>query len=86
MNDLGIIEAADDLENGIDSADMRQEGVSESGTGGSAPGQTSDIVDRQVGRYSGLGLVLLAQPVVALVGDDDASLLGLNGSVREVLF
>ena len=31
-----------------------------------------------------LGLVLLAQPVEALIGDDDTGLLGVDGSVREV--
>jgi hypothetical protein len=30
-------------------------------------------------------VVLLAQPVEALIGDDDASLLGVNGGIGEVL-
>ena len=85
VDDLGIIEAADDLEDGIDGADVRQEGVAQTGTSRGTTGQAGDVVDSQVGRDLGLGLVLVAQPVEAVIGNDDARLLGLNGGVGKVL-
>lgn len=85
VNNLGIVEAADDLEDGIDGTNVREERVTETSTGGGASGKTGNIVHGQVGGDARLGLVLLAEPVVAVVGDDDASLLGVNGGVGEVL-
>lgn len=84
VDDLGIVEATDDLENGVDGANVGQESVTETSTSGGATGQTGNIVDGQVGRDLGLGLVLLAEPVEALIGDDDARLFGVDGSVGEV--
>lgn len=84
MNDLGIIEASDDLEDGVDGANVRQEGVTQTGTGRSTTGQTSNVVDGQVGGNLGLGLVVVAQPVEALVGDNDARLFGLDGGIGKV--
>ena len=49
MDDLGVVEASDNLEDGIDRTDVRQESVSESSTGRGTTGQTSDIIDGQVG-------------------------------------
>lgn len=45
VDDLGVVEAADDLENGIDGADVRQEGVAESLALGRAAGEAGDVVD-----------------------------------------
>lgn len=85
VNNLGIVEAANHLEDGIDGTDMRQESVSESGTGGGTTGQTSNIVDCQVGWHARFGVVFLAEPVVSLIGHNDASLLGVDGGIWEVL-
>ena len=85
VNDLGVIEASNDLEDGIDGANVRQESVSETSTSGRATGQTSNIVDGQVGRDTGLGLVLLAQPVVSVIRDNDTSLFRVDGGIGEVL-
>lgn len=84
VNNLGIIEATNDLEDGIDGADVRQEGVTQTSTGGSTTSQTGDIVHGQVGGHLGLGLVVLAEPVEPLIGDDDAGLFGVNGGIGEV--
>jgi len=84
VNDLGVIEATDDLEDGVDGADVGQERVSETGTGGCTTGQTSNVIDREVSGHLGLGLVLLAQPVEAVIGHDDTGLFGVDGSVGEV--
>ena len=84
VDDLGIVEATDDLEDGVDGANVGQERVTETSTGGGTTGQTGDVVDGQVGRNLGLGLVLLAEPVEALIGDDDTGLFGVDGSVGEV--
>jgi hypothetical protein len=84
VDDLGIVEATDDLEDGVDGANVGQERVSETSTGGCAAGQTSNVVDSKVSGHLRLGLVLLAQPVEALIGDDDTGLLRVDGSVWEV--
>lgn len=84
VNDLGVIEASDDLEDGIDGTDVRQEGVTQAGTGGGTAGQTGDIVDRQVGRDLRLGLVVFAQPIVSVIRNDNARLFGVDGGIGEV--
>lgn len=85
VDNLSVVEASYDLEDGVDGANVRQERVAETSTGRRATGQTSNVVDRQVGRNPRLGLVFLAEPVIALVGNNDASFLGVNGCVWEVL-
>jgi hypothetical protein len=84
VNDLGIVEAADNLEDGIDGTNMRQERVTQTSTGGSTTGQTGNIIDSQVSGNLGLGLVVVNKPVKPLIGDDNAGLLGVNGGEREV--
>jgi hypothetical protein len=84
VNDLGIVEASNDLENGIDSADVRQEGVTKTSTGRGTTRQTGDIVDGQVGRDPRLGVVHLAQVIEAVIGDEDTRLLGVDGGIGEV--
>lgn len=84
VNDLSIVKAPDNLENGVDGADVRQERVSKTGTGRGTAGETGNIIHSQVGGDLRLGLVVLAQPVEALVGNDDAGLLRINGGIREV--
>jgi hypothetical protein len=59
VDNLGVVKTSHDLENGIDSSDVRQEGISETSAGGSASRQASDVIDSQVGRDDGLGLVVL---------------------------
>ena len=85
VDNLGIIEAAHDLEDGIDGSDVRQEGVAKPSTGGRTARQTGDVVDCETGRDPRLGVVLFAQPVVPLIGDDDTGLLGVDGGIGEVL-
>jgi hypothetical protein len=85
VNDLGIVEAADDLEDGIDCANVGQEGISETGTSRRTAGKTSDVVDGQVGGNARLGVVLFDQPVVALIGDDDTRLFRVDGGIGKIL-
>lgn len=63
---------------------MRQEGIAQTGTGRGATGQTGDIIDCQVGGDARLGLVVVAEPVEAVIGDNDARLFGVNGGKGEV--
>ncbi|CRK18840.1 hypothetical protein BN1708_003185 [Verticillium longisporum] len=85
VNNLSIVEGAHHLEDGIDGTNVGQEGVAETSTGRGTAGQTGNVIDGQVGGDTRLGVVLLAQPVVARIGDDDAGLLGVDGGVGEVL-
>lgn len=84
MNNLGIIEAPNDLEDGIDGTDVRQERVTQTGTSRGTTGQTGDIIHSQVGGNHGLGLVMGAEPVEALIRDDDTSFFGVDGGKGEV--
>lgn len=84
VDNLGIVEATNDLEDGIDGANVRQEGVTETGTSGGTSRQTSDIVHRKVGRHARLWVVLFAKPIIALIGYDDTCLLRVDGGVGEV--
>lgn len=84
VDDLSIVKTTDDLEDGIDSTNVGQEGVAQASTGGRATGQACDIVDGQVGRDPRLGRELVAQPVISVIGDDDAGLFGLDGGIGEV--
>ena len=84
VNNLSIIEAANDLEDGIDGTDVRQERVTQTGTSRGTTGQTGDIIHSQVGGNLGLGLVVGAEPVEALIGDDDAGFFRVDGGIGEV--
>lgn len=84
VDNLGIIEAAHHLEDGINSTDVRQERVTQTGTSRGTTSQTGNIVDSQVGGNLRLGLVVVDEPVVPLIGNDDTGLFGVNGGIREV--
>lgn len=60
MDDLGIIETANNLEDGINGPDMRKEGVAKPSSSRCPSRQTSDIIDREVGRDPGLWLIMVA--------------------------
>ena len=85
VNNLGIVEATNDLEDGIDGTDVGQERVAKTSASGRATGQTSNVVNRQVGRDAGLGVVLFREPVVTVIRNNDARLFRLDCGVREVL-
>ena len=84
VDDLSIVEAAHNLEDGVDSADVGQEGVTKASTGRGTARQTGDVVDGQVGRHPRLGVVHLAEVIVAVVGDEHAGLLRVDGGIGEV--
>jgi hypothetical protein len=84
VNDLGVVEASHDLEDGIDGADVRQEGVTKTSTSRGTACQTGNIVDSQVGGHPRLGVVHFAEVIEAVVRDENARLLGVNGGIGEV--
>jgi hypothetical protein len=84
VDDLGVVKASHNLEDGIDSPNVRQEGISQTSTRGGTASETGDIVHRQVGGYLGLGFVVLAQPIVPFVGNDHTSLFRVNCGVWKV--
>lgn len=85
VDNLGIVEASHDLEDGIDGTDVGQESVSETSTSRGASGQTGNIVDSEMCGDSGLRVVLLAEPVESLIRHKDTRLFGFDGCVGEVL-
>ena len=50
VDDFGIIEASDNLEDGIYCTDMGQEGVSKSSSSGGSSSETRNVVNCQIGR------------------------------------
>jgi len=85
VDDFCIVEAADNLKDGIHGTDMGQKFVAKAGAGGRAPGQAGNVEHGKVGGNAGLWAELAAQPVKAGIRDNDPSLLGVNGSIGEVL-
>ena len=51
MYNLCIVKASDDLEDGVNCSNVREESVSQAGPSRSSSSQASDIVDGQVGGY-----------------------------------
>ena len=86
MYNLRIIKASNDLKDGINCSDVRKKSISETGSGGSSSSQAGDIVDGQVGRYFGLWLVLLTQPIVPIIRYDDSGFFRINCGVWKVLY
>jgi hypothetical protein len=84
VDNLGIIEAANHLEDGIDSTNVRQERVTQTSTSRGTTGETGNIVHGQVGGNLRLGLVVVDEPVVPVIGNNDTGLLGVNGGIGEV--
>ena len=85
VDDLGIVEASYDLEDGIDGSDMRQESVAQTSTGRCASRQASNVVDGHMCGHFRLWLVLLVEPVIPLIRHDDTRLFGIDGGIWEVL-
>jgi hypothetical protein len=84
VDDLSIVEAPDDLEDGIDSTNVGKESISQTSTSRGTAGQTGDIIHGQVGGNLRLGLVVFTKPVESLIRDDDPSLFGVDSGIGEV--
>jgi hypothetical protein len=84
VDDLSIVEAPDDLEDGIDSTNVGKESISQTSTSRGTAGQTGDIIHGQVGGNLRLGLVVFTKPVESLIRDDDTSLFGVDSGIGEV--
>lgn len=80
MNNFSVVKASDNLENGIDGTNVRQESVTETLTLRSTLGQTGNIVNSDVSGDLGSGLVDVAELVETGGGDNDTGLLRLNSS------
>jgi len=85
MDDLGIVEASHDLEDGIDGANVGEEGVAETGAGRGTARQTGNVVDGQVGGDNRLWLVVVDEPVEAVIGDDDTGLFRVDRGIGKIL-
>jgi hypothetical protein len=81
---LGVVEGTHDLEDAVDGTDVREEGVAETSAGGRASGEASDVDAGEEGGDARGGLVDVAKPLEAGVGDGDARLFGVYGSVGEI--
>lgn len=72
VNDLGVIECSDDLEDTVDSSDVGQEGVSETCSGGCSSGKTGDIDTCQESWDFGFGFVEVAKPQESFIWNGDS--------------
>ena len=82
---LGVVEASHDLKDGVYGPNVRQESVPQASTCGCPSRQAGDVVDGEIGRYSGFWVVMLAQPVISGVWNNHTSFFRVNRSVRKVL-
>jgi hypothetical protein len=83
VDDLGVVECPDTLEDTVDGPDVRQEGVTKTGTGRGASCQTGNVDAGEECRHLGGRLVDLAQPVESRVRYRDTSLLGVTRTKHE---
>jgi hypothetical protein len=84
VDDLSVIEASDDLEDGIHSTNVGKESISQTSTSRGTTGQTGNIIHGQVGGNLRLGLVVFAKPVEPLIRHDDTSLFRIDRGIGEV--
>jgi hypothetical protein len=85
VDNLGIVKAAHHLEDGVDSSDVRQEGVTKASTGRSTACQAGNVIDCEVGGDAGFRVVFFTQPIEPIIGNDDSGLLGVDGGIGKVL-
>ena len=85
MRHVLAVEATEHLENGIHSANVRQEGVAKATSLGSTLHQSGNIGDLQNGGYLALGLECLHHVIKTLVGHGHTSDVGVDGAERIVL-
>ena len=85
VDDVRVVEGAHDVDDAVDRLDVREEGVTETGSLRGALDETGDVDDLEVGLNDGLGLVVVHEPVEAIVGDVHARGVGIDGAEGEVL-
>ena len=60
VGNLDIIEAADDLEEGVNGANVGKEGIAKTGTSRGATSQAGNVIDCEVRRHPRLWVILFA--------------------------
>jgi len=84
VKDVTILETANDLDDGVDFADMGQELVAESLTRAGALDQSGDVDEFENGRNEFLRFGNAGQHGQSLVGHGDDAAVGLDGAERIV--
>ena len=80
MDDIFVLKAADDMDDGVNFTYIGQELVSQAFTLGSPLDQTRDIHEFDHGRGHLFGVIHLAEQPDALVRDRDHTHVGVNGA------
>ncbi len=78
VNNVGVIESPEKMENPINGFNVGQESVSETLTFRGTLDQTGNVNDSQKGRDNGFGLVKVNEPVKARVRDKDSGFRWVN--------
>jgi hypothetical protein len=78
VDNSAVVEGAENVENPVDLLDVREEGVSEALAFRGALDQAGDIDHLEEGWHPALGLVQVAEIVVALVRKIDACCVGID--------
>ena len=84
MNDIGVIEAADDMNNGIHLTDVGKELVSQTFSLGSAFDQAGNVHKFDDGRSGFFGMIEVRQKLQTGVGNGHDSHIGVDGAERIV--
>ena len=84
MDDVAVVEAAEDVQDGVGLADVGQELVAEAFTAGGALHQTRDVHDLHRGGNGALGLANLRQHLQTLVRNGSGTHVGFDRAEREI--
>ena len=84
VSDVLAVETTENVENGIDSTDVRQEGVSKTTAFGSTLDKTGNIGDLQNSRNVVLGLKSIDHEIKTLIRNGDTSDIRIDGAERIV--
>ena len=84
MDDVVVVKAAHNMDNGVDLADMGQELVAEAFALGRATHQAGDVHELHHGRRGLFGVIELGQRLQAGIGHGDHADVGVDGAERIV--
>ena len=84
VDDVAVVEAAQDVQDGVALADVGQELVAEALAAAGAAHQTGDVDDVDRGRDRALGLADLGKHLQALVRDVGGAEVGFDRAEREI--
>ena len=85
VNNISIVKNANHLKDAIGGFDVGKKSIAKTSAFSSAAHKSRDVGDLEVSWHNGAGPKLGDQPIEALIGDNDATEIGVDGAEGEVL-